>query len=340
MSPREFREERQKERIPMAEKNNSPKMRKLIPGRLWPVAYVFLYFLTAGVVLWRGLKMPSYLFLMGTIGLFTSLGLFLHRTLSRRRKTLAHHISLIAIGSGLFFGAGVFGKQNLQLEGFFFNIFLGVAGAGLVHYLVAKVIGPLIAGRLWCGWGCWTFAAMNLLPFKKSRGKAKTAPYSMIRSALFLFSLGLIALLVWGLSYAPGEDWKTTHAYLWFLGGNALYFAAGTILAFVYKDNRAFCKILCPITAILKISGRFSLLKIGGTPVACNSCGACVKRCPMNIDIPAYLTRGRRVLSSECVLCRQCVATCPYGSVDLSLGLDAGRRDLFAAPEAPTSRSV
>lgn len=87
-------------------------------GRLWPVAYVFLFFLTAGVILWRTLKMPSYLFLMGTIGVFAALG----------------------------------------------------------HYLVAKIIGPLVVGRLWCGWGCWTFAFLNLLPFKRSKGKAKEAP--------------------------------------------------------------------------------------------------------------------------------------------------------------------
>ena len=303
-------------------------------GRLWPVAYVFLFFLTAGVILWQTLKMPSYLFLMGIIGIFAALGLFLHRTLSRRRKTIAHTISLIAIGAGLFFGAGVFGRQNEQLEGFFFDVLLGLAGGALVHYLVAKIIGPLIVGRLWCGWGCWTFALMNLLPFKRSKGKAKEAPYSALRYVFFLFSFGLVAFLVWRVGYAPGADWKTTKAHLWYIGGNVLYFGAGAILAYAYKDNRAFCKILCPITVFLKISGRFSLLKIGGTSVVCNSCGACVKRCPMNIDIPAYIAHGKRVLSSECVLCRQCVVTCPYGSVELTLGLDAGRRDLFPAKGA------
>ena len=309
-------------------------MNKKDEGRLWPAGYVFLFFLTAGVILWQTLKMPSYLFLMGTIGVFAALGLFLHRTLSRRWKTLAHSISLIAIGAGLFFGAGIFGRQNEQLEGFFFDVLLGLAGGALVHYLVAKIIGPLFVGRLWCGWGCWTFAVMNLLPFKRSKGKAKEAPYSALRYVFFLFSFGLIAFLVWRVGYAPGADWRTTKAHLWYIGGNLFYFAAGAILAYSYKDNRAFCKILCPITVFLKISGRFSLLKIGGMSVACNSCGACIKRCPMNIDIPAYIAHGKRVLSSECVLCRQCVATCPYGSVELTLGLDAGRKDLFPAKEA------
>ena len=126
--------------------------KKPAPGRFWPVAYVLLFFLTAGIILWLALKMPSYLILMGTIGLFAALGLFLHRTLSRGRKTVAHHLSLIAIGAGLFFGAGLFGKQNLQLEGLFFNLFLGLMGAGLVHYLVAKIVGPLMLW-LWPGPG-------------------------------------------------------------------------------------------------------------------------------------------------------------------------------------------
>ena len=31
-----------------------------------------------------------------------------------------------------------------------------------------------------------------------------------------------------------------------FLAGNALYYIAGIALAFAFKDNRAFCKYLCP----------------------------------------------------------------------------------------------
>jgi ferredoxin-type protein NapH len=318
----------------MPEQKEMADKKKRFRGRLWPVVTVFFFFAAAGILLWRILKMPSYLFLMGAVGAFASLGLFLHRTLERRRKPIARHISLIAIGAGLFFGAGVFGRQNEQLEGLFFDLLLGLAGGAVAHFIVAKIVGPLLVGRLWCGWGCWTFAVMNLLPFKKSKGKAKAAPYSALRTVFFVVSLLLVYFLVRWLGYSPGADWKTTQAHLWFIGGNLLYFAAGTVLAFVYRDNRAFCKILCPVTVFLRISGRFSLLKIGGTSVPCNSCGACVKRCPMNIDIPAYLADGKRMLSSECVLCRQCVATCPYGSVDLSLGFDAGRRDLFPAREA------
>lgn len=37
-------------------------------GRLWPAAYVLLFFLTAGVILRQSLMIPSCLFLMVIIG--------------------------------------------------------------------------------------------------------------------------------------------------------------------------------------------------------------------------------------------------------------------------------
>ena len=47
-----------------------------------------------------------------------------------------------------------------------------------------------------------------------------------------------------------------------FLAGNALYYLAGIALAFAFKDNRAFCKYLCPITVFLKPMSYFSLLRV------------------------------------------------------------------------------
>ena len=47
-----------------------------------------------------------------------------------------------------------------------------------------------------------------------------------------------------------------------FLAGNVLYYIAGITLAFIFKDNRAFCKYLCPITVFLKPMSYFSLLRV------------------------------------------------------------------------------
>ena len=45
-----------------------------------------------------------------------------------------------------------------------------------------------------------------------------------------------------------------------FLAGNALYYLVGIVFAFMFQDNRAFCKYLCPITVFLKPMSYFSEL--------------------------------------------------------------------------------
>lgn len=44
----------------------------------------------------------------------------------------------------------------MQIEGFWYYLFSGVVGAGVLHYLIAKIFGPLLFGRGWCGYACWT----------------------------------------------------------------------------------------------------------------------------------------------------------------------------------------
>lgn len=98
-----------------------------------------------------------------------------------------------------------------------------------------------------------------------------------------------------------------------FLIGNILYYASGIILAFVFKDNRAFCKYICPITVFLKPMSYFSLLRINCDKSKCVSCGKCEKVCPMNVKITD--NSRKRVNGTECILCMECVKACPKGAL-------------------------
>ena len=60
--------------------------------------------------------------------------------------------------------------------------------------------------------------------------------------------------------------------YWSFIAGNILYYGTGIILAFAFKDNRAFCKYICPITVFLKPASYFSLLQIKIDTEKCISC--------------------------------------------------------------------
>lgn len=88
-----------------------------------------------------------------------------------------------------------------------------------------------------------------------------------------------------------------------------LYYAVGIGLAFAFKDNRAFCKYVCPITVFLKPMSYFSFLRIKCDKQKCVSCGKCKRVCPMNVDVTD--NSRRRKNGTECILCMECVKACP-----------------------------
>jgi polyferredoxin len=116
--------------------------------------------------------------------------------------------------------------------------------------------------------------------------------------------------------------------FWWFIAGNIIYYASGILLAFVLKDNRAFCKYICPITAFLKTGDHMSLLRIKGS-LECNGCGVCEFNCPMDIQISEYVRSDKRVTSTECIFCQTCTNSCPKGILKSSFGLDIGMKEML-----------
>lgn len=39
----------------------------------------------------------------------------------------------------------------MQIEGFWYYLFLGVFEAAAIHYVVAKIFGSIVFGIRWCG---------------------------------------------------------------------------------------------------------------------------------------------------------------------------------------------
>lgn len=281
-----------------------------------------------GIALWgylaSGYTKPLIMF--GYIGTSLGIGLGLYGVLPKRQKPLGRRLTLFMVGLFLLGFAIFLGHENSQLEGFFFGLLTGVVQMGVIHYLIAKLFGPLLFGRLWCGWACWTVMVLDLLPFKRPAGRLP-GKWGWLRYLHFGLSLALVLALVYLVGFRAGAAGTT--AVTWFIIGNLAYYAIGIGLAYALKDNRAFCKYLCPVSVPLKITSRFSLLKIGGDAAKCNDCGACVKMCPMDIRIPEYIQAGQRVLSTECSLCQTCITVCAKDALKLSFGFDVGGKDLL-----------
>src|SRR3990172_10550652 len=216
-----------------------------------------------GLGLW-GFLSSGYLqalLMFGYIGVSLDVGLGMYAVLPKKQKTIGRRLTLVLIG--LFsLGYAIFmGQENVQIEGAIFGLLTGVIQMGVIHYAIAKIFGPLLFGRMWCGWACWTVMVLDLLPFKRPAGRLPCR-WGWLRYLHFGLSLALVLALVFVFGFRNGAS--GTIAVIWFIIGNLLYYAIGIGLAYALKDNRAFCKYVCPVAVPLKMTSRFSLLKIGG----------------------------------------------------------------------------
>ena len=288
---------------------------------------LFIVFWVIAIVLWQTTRNLFYLFNFGYIGTAVGFGIGLYHLLPRKKKPSGRRFAQLLVGIYMLGILGLLKKENMQLEGFFFYLLAGFFAGSVIHYFIAKIAGPVLFGRGFCGWACWTAMVLDLLPYKRNVNGRIAVKWERVRYVHFGVSLCLVFILWFLFYYRPVPNGDSELA--WLLGGNLFYFASAILLAFALKDNRAFCKYLCPITAILKTTSRFALIKIEGNQGKCNQCGACVKACPMNINIPEYVKNGQRVLSTECIFCLTCTTICPEGVLRGTFKMDIGGKEFL-----------
>ncbi|ABR56414.1 4Fe-4S ferredoxin iron-sulfur binding domain protein [Methanococcus aeolicus Nankai-3] len=272
---------------------------------------LFTYFKTKNIFL---------IFNFVYIGSSIALGLFLINGAPRKLIPTIRRIILFLIGIYLLVYVGFIRTENMQMEGFFFYLFGGIFAGSTIHYLIAKIFGPIIFGRGFCGWACWIVMIFELLPYKKSRGRIKNL--GIVKYIVLFLSFGIV-LYFWNRGYTIYN--YPEREILWFVVGLLLYYLSGIILAFAFNDNRAFCKYLCPIPPIQNILGRFSLIKMSIDKDKCVDCGLCEKNCPMDIKLLDYKNENKRILSTECILCSTCSSVCPKHAISTKIKFDFGK---------------
>lgn len=284
---------------------------------------VMIVFWALGIFMWQSSGYVEALFFFAYIGTAVGVGLGLYAVLPKKKKPFGRKLSLVLVGSLLLGYLGIWQSENIQIEWVWFSLLAGLSGAALTHYLIAKVFGPMLFGRLWCGWACWTVMILDLLPFKRSPGRVP-GQWGHLRYVHVLLSLGLVLAMWYGVGYHDPIQYGSPAGLIWLLVGNGFYYTVGIGLAVALRDNRAFCKYVCPVSVLLKITSRFSILKIKGDAEKCNDCNGCMQMCPMDIRIPDYLHARQRVLSTECSLCQTCITVCAKDALKLSAGFDLG----------------
>ncbi len=72
---------------------------------------------------------------------------------------------------------------------------------------------------------------------------------------------------------------------------------------------RFFCRVVCPLGALLGVFSRFALWRIDRDPVRCTDCDLCLKSCEGASDPHADLRK------SECFVCLNCIEDCPHDAL-------------------------
>ena len=270
------------------------QLRKYIPSIL-----LFALFEVVAIVLWLWKDNVFYLWNFTYIGGCLAFG----TALFTAEKPHARHFVQLAVGSCMLVYLGIISGENMQIEGFWYYLFLGVFEAATIHYAIAKIFGPLLFGRGWCGYACWTAMVLDFLPYKKPR-KPRIEKLGILRYVMFALSFTLVASLF--LTHVAHLE--KIMFYL-FLIGNLLYYGVGIALAYIFKDNRAFCKYVCPITVFLKPMSYYSLLRVHCDESKCVHCEKCLRVCPMDVEVNKE-SRTRKN-GTECILCYECTKVCP-----------------------------
>ena len=176
-------------------------------------------FEAVAVALWLAKGNLFYLFNFSYIGASIALG----TALFIRKNRHARRVVQLLVGLYMLIYLGLICGENMQIEGFWYYLFTGVFEAATIHYAVAKIFGPLIFGRGWCGYACWTAMVLDFLPYKVPAGPRRKLGW--IRYVTFALSLVFVGALF--LAHVGNLE----RIMFWaFIVGNALYYAVGIIL--------------------------------------------------------------------------------------------------------------
>ncbi|MCQ2432018.1 MAG: 4Fe-4S binding protein [Clostridia bacterium] len=264
---------------------------------------LFFVFETVAVTLWLAKDNLFYLFNFSYIGICLAVSV----SMMMRKKPGARRFSQLFVGLYMLVYLGILRGENMQIEGFWYYLFTGVFEAATIHYAAAKIIGPLLFGRGWCGYACWTAMVLDFLPWKQPEGDPDIRRNEKLGYLRYvMFALSFVFVLALFLLHAGNLERIMFYSLLF---GNVLYYALGIFLARRFRDNRAFCKYLCPITVFLKPMSYFSLLRVTCDKEKCISCGKCRRVCPMEVDM--LDPKRSRKHGTECILCMECVKACP-----------------------------
>jgi polyferredoxin/formate hydrogenlyase subunit 6/NADH:ubiquinone oxidoreductase subunit I len=209
------------------------------------------------------------------------------------------------------------------------------------------LIPTLILGRVFCGWICPLGALQQfvswLFNIRRNKDRLDANRYKsvfqlkyivlvvfLVMSAFGALQIGLldpICLLTRSivttvqpavdvalppeasfLTSAPGAPEQRVFDGAWFVGSLLLLLLGMTLVI-----PRFFCRVLCPLGALLGVLSRFSFWRIERDVTKCTDCDLCLRGCEGASDPQDALRK------SECFVCFNCIDDCPEDALSFAL---------------------
>jgi ferredoxin len=132
-----------------------------------------------------------------------------------------------------------------------------------------------------------------------------------------------------------GIDYLTTRIFGYHYIAYQTGFLIGAVFLLILFLNRIrprfFCRVICPLGALLGVCAKYSVLRLEQKKDLCTHCGMCTKHC----QGAASCEPGIEWQSSECLLCLNCHSLCPEKAVSFHFG-----RPFSSAPNMNLGRRV
>lgn len=238
----------------------------------------------------------------------------------------------------------------------------GQLNAGFIFFCVA-LIGTLVFGRFFCGWGCHVVALQDLCAHVMNKMGVRPKPFRSrlllwgpLLLAIYMFVLPALNRMVLGPALAyfgtkwpdwlsnligtprpfPGfsdhfivdDFWRTFPP--WYIAIPFLVVCGFGIVYFL--GSKGFCTYGCPYGGFFAPIDKVSIGRIVVSD-ACEGCGHCTAVCTSNVRVHQEVRDYGMVVDPGCMKCMDCVSVCPNEALSFSFARPA----VIAAPRSASA---
>jgi ferredoxin-type protein NapH len=222
---------------------------------------------------------------------------------------------------------------------YYFSPYLIIMGAaegivaGSLIVFASLFVFSLFLGRAFCGWVCPAGATQELCARVRNK-EFKNGKRNWIKYAIWAPWISIIGVMFLqaGTIRAVDPLYQTYYGIsITGLESAIMFLAIAGLIAGIAlgTGKRGACHTVCWMAPFMiigrKIRNAVNLpaLQLEADSNKCVNCKACTRSCAMSLDVNE-MAQKQAMENTECILCGNCVDTCPKGVIKYSFGKNSG----------------